>query len=77
VVVAQVFSSSRLPPEDELSEEELVRDLTAGGTEAHFLPSVDDIATLLARRARPGDVVLLMSNGSFDGLTEKLLDALR
>jgi UDP-N-acetylmuramate: L-alanyl-gamma-D-glutamyl-meso-diaminopimelate ligase len=76
VVVARVFSSSRLAPEEELSEETLVADLKAKGTEAAFLPEVSEIVDLLAARCRPGDVVLAMSNGSFDGLHQKLLDEL-
>jgi UDP-N-acetylmuramate-alanine ligase len=30
----------------------------------------------LVDTARPGDIALLMSNGSFDGLRERLLQAL-
>jgi len=76
VVLAQVFSSSRLPPEEELSEEKLVSDLEALGIEAAFVPRVEEIVARLEKRARPGDVVLVMSNGSFGGLHQKLLDAL-
>ena len=36
----------------------------------------DAIVALLAREARPGDVILAMSNGGFRGLHKKLLDAL-
>jgi UDP-N-acetylmuramate: L-alanyl-gamma-D-glutamyl-meso-diaminopimelate ligase len=76
VVLAQVFSSSRLPPEEELSEEELVSDLEAAGIAAAFVPGVEEIVARLRKRAKPGDVVLVMSNGSFGGLHQKLLDAL-
>jgi len=76
VVLAQVFSSSRLPAEEELSEEKLVSDLEAAGIEAAFVPRVDEIVARLEKRARPGDVVLVMSNGSFGGLHQKLLAAL-
>ncbi len=75
VVLAQVFSSSRLPAEEELSEEKLVSDLEAAGIEAAFVPRVDEIVARLERRARPGDVVVVMSNGSFGGLHQKLLAA--
>jgi UDP-N-acetylmuramate: L-alanyl-gamma-D-glutamyl-meso-diaminopimelate ligase len=34
------------------------------------------IAEAIARCAEPGDVVLVMSNGDFDGLCQRLLDAL-
>jgi UDP-N-acetylmuramate: L-alanyl-gamma-D-glutamyl-meso-diaminopimelate ligase len=76
VVVAQVFASSRLPPEEELSEEQLVSDLEASGVAAAFVPRVDDIVTWLKACAGSGDVVLVMSNGSFGDLHQKLLDAL-
>jgi UDP-N-acetylmuramate: L-alanyl-gamma-D-glutamyl-meso-diaminopimelate ligase len=75
-VVGQVFSSSRLPPEQELSEEELVSDIESAGVPAAFVPRVDDIVRRLSERAKPGDVVLVMSNGSFGGLHQKLLLAL-
>jgi UDP-N-acetylmuramate: L-alanyl-gamma-D-glutamyl-meso-diaminopimelate ligase len=77
VVLGQVFSSSRLPPAEELSEEQLAEDLGASGVEAAFVPRVEEIVARLEERAGPGDVVLVMSNGSFGGLHQKLLDALR
>lgn len=76
VVVARVFSSARLPAEEELSEETLVADLQAKGIEASFLPEVGLIIERLVARCRPGDVVLAMSNGNFDGLHQKLLASL-
>jgi UDP-N-acetylmuramate: L-alanyl-gamma-D-glutamyl-meso-diaminopimelate ligase len=76
VIVARVFSTRRLAPEDELSEEQLVKDLGAAGVEAAFVPEAEEIIGRLEERARPGDVVLVMSNGSFNGLHRKLLEAL-
>lgn len=73
VIVAAVFSSSRLPREEVLSEESLVSDLEARGVAAFFAPRADEIVKLLSVRARASDVVLAMSNGSFDGLHAKLL----
>jgi UDP-N-acetylmuramate: L-alanyl-gamma-D-glutamyl-meso-diaminopimelate ligase len=40
-------------------------------------PCVDELVEGLAADARPGDVVVVMSNGAFGGLHEKLLAALR
>jgi UDP-N-acetylmuramate: L-alanyl-gamma-D-glutamyl-meso-diaminopimelate ligase len=37
---------------------------------------VDALLPALTDALRPGDVALLMSNGSFDGLPERLLAAL-
>jgi UDP-N-acetylmuramate: L-alanyl-gamma-D-glutamyl-meso-diaminopimelate ligase len=76
VIVGEVLRSARLPEDHELSEEELVESLEGAGTPAHFVPDPDEIAALLVSRAREGDVVLVMSNGSFGGLHRKLLSSL-
>jgi UDP-N-acetylmuramate: L-alanyl-gamma-D-glutamyl-meso-diaminopimelate ligase len=76
VVLAAVFSSARLPQEKELSEENVIDDLRQQGVEAWFLPAVDEIVTHLVTHVAEGDVVLVMSNGGFGGLHQKLLDAL-
>jgi UDP-N-acetylmuramate: L-alanyl-gamma-D-glutamyl-meso-diaminopimelate ligase len=76
VILAKVFSSSRLSEAEELSEEELIADVAAAGITAAFVPGVDEIVARLAGSAKPGDVVVVMSNGSFGGLHQRLLDAL-
>jgi UDP-N-acetylmuramate: L-alanyl-gamma-D-glutamyl-meso-diaminopimelate ligase len=40
------------------------------------VPEVDDIVSTVAEDARHGDVVVLMSNGGFGGIHQKLLKAL-
>jgi UDP-N-acetylmuramate: L-alanyl-gamma-D-glutamyl-meso-diaminopimelate ligase len=51
--------------------------LAALGERAHASGEVDALARELARAARPGDHVVIMSNGGFGGLHGKLLDALQ
>jgi UDP-N-acetylmuramate: L-alanyl-gamma-D-glutamyl-meso-diaminopimelate ligase len=46
------------------------------GERAHLASDVDSLAAQLAARARPGDHVVIMSNGGFGGLHGKLLEAL-
>ena len=46
------------------------------GARAVVAPSVDDLVARVVAAARPGDHVLCMSNGSFGGVHQKLLDAL-
>ena len=46
------------------------------GKEARVLSSADAIAELLGAEAHSGDLLLIMSNGSFDGLCDKLLKKL-
>jgi UDP-N-acetylmuramate: L-alanyl-gamma-D-glutamyl-meso-diaminopimelate ligase len=46
------------------------------GSQAVVADSVDRLVAEVARAARPGDQVLVMSNGGFGGIHEKLLAAL-
>jgi len=41
------------------------------------VPEVDDIVRALAEESREGDLLVLMSNGGFGGIHQKLLAALR
>jgi UDP-N-acetylmuramate: L-alanyl-gamma-D-glutamyl-meso-diaminopimelate ligase len=51
--------------------------LGALGARGHASHDVDELARALARAARPGDQLLIMSNGGFGGLHGKVLAALR
>jgi UDP-N-acetylmuramate: L-alanyl-gamma-D-glutamyl-meso-diaminopimelate ligase len=75
IILPAVFRSS-VPEEQRLSPEELVADLKASGKDARFIAKTDDIVTAVARDARPGDLVVVMSNGGFDDIHRKLLAAL-
>ncbi len=75
VVIAAVFRSS-LPEPERLSAEQLVADLRAAGKRARHIPAVDDIVAAIAKEQRMGDLVVIMSNGGFGGIHQKLIDAL-
>jgi UDP-N-acetylmuramate: L-alanyl-gamma-D-glutamyl-meso-diaminopimelate ligase len=47
------------------------------GDRVSLARSIDELVQELAKEARPGDHVLIMSNGGFGGLHDKLLAALR
>jgi UDP-N-acetylmuramate: L-alanyl-gamma-D-glutamyl-meso-diaminopimelate ligase len=51
-------------------------ELRASGRPAQVIPGVDGIVSRLAETRRPGDLVLIMSNGAFGGIQEKLKTAL-
>ena len=75
VVLAQVFRQS-LPEAERLSVQAVVDDVNRRGGHARLAPNADAIVALVAAEARPGDLVLIMSNGGFDGIHGKLLTAL-
>jgi UDP-N-acetylmuramate: L-alanyl-gamma-D-glutamyl-meso-diaminopimelate ligase len=61
---------------DRLSAEAIADSLSQRGREALARESVDDLVDEITRRARSGDVVLVMSNGDFGGIWGRLLDRL-
>jgi UDP-N-acetylmuramate: L-alanyl-gamma-D-glutamyl-meso-diaminopimelate ligase len=76
VVVAAVDRPGKLPEADRLSEPGLVAGVCRLGTSARFLPTVEAILEGLVPGLREGDAVLVLSNGGFGGIHEKLLRAL-
>jgi UDP-N-acetylmuramate: L-alanyl-gamma-D-glutamyl-meso-diaminopimelate ligase len=76
VILAGVFGAERIPEGERMSPEEVVASLRAAGRPAECVPEVDDIVARLAATCRKGDLVLLMSNGGFGGIQEKLRVAL-
>ena len=76
VVVASAHLPGKLPEDQRLSEGELVAGIRRGGTPAELVPTVPEIVTFLAARLAPGDVVVILSNGGFGGIHERLLAAL-
>jgi UDP-N-acetylmuramate: L-alanyl-gamma-D-glutamyl-meso-diaminopimelate ligase len=43
---------------------------------AHWSTDVDNLVEMVVKTAQPGDHILVMSNGGFGGIHQKLLDAL-
>jgi len=76
VILAGVFGAEKIPEGERLSPEELASDVRALGCPAAFVPEVDAIVARLSSSCRPGDLVLIMSNGGFGGIQGKLASAL-
>jgi UDP-N-acetylmuramate: L-alanyl-gamma-D-glutamyl-meso-diaminopimelate ligase len=76
VVVLPAVFRSMLPPDERLSVEQVIAEVRAAGVDARYIPDVDDIVRAVAADARPGDLVVVMSNGNFGNIHQKLLDAL-
>jgi UDP-N-acetylmuramate: L-alanyl-gamma-D-glutamyl-meso-diaminopimelate ligase len=74
-LIATVFRSS-LPEHERLSVEGLVKDVCAAGRRARHVGGVDAIVDTIVNERRDGDVVVVMSNGAFDGLHRKLVSRL-
>jgi UDP-N-acetylmuramate: L-alanyl-gamma-D-glutamyl-meso-diaminopimelate ligase len=75
VLLAPVFRSS-LPDAERLSIPQLVDDLTRQGGSAREGGSIEEMIATIVREHRDGDLVVVMSNGGFGGIHQKLLRAL-
>jgi len=73
VFLAGVFRAQQLGDENRLEPEAVAASVRELGKSARVFPSAETIAEQISTEAESGDVLLVMSNGSFDGLCEKLL----
>jgi UDP-N-acetylmuramate: L-alanyl-gamma-D-glutamyl-meso-diaminopimelate ligase len=76
VIVAAAHLPGKVPEGQRISEKDLVAGMRREGTDAAFVPTVDEIVRTLVRELRPGDRVAVLSNGGFGGIHDKLLLAL-
>jgi UDP-N-acetylmuramate: L-alanyl-gamma-D-glutamyl-meso-diaminopimelate ligase len=76
VLIGPVNRPQLLSEDDRFSPEGLAESLRRAGSDARAFASTDEIAEHLAANARSGDLVLVMSNGSFGGLCASLLEKL-
>ena len=74
--IAANARAAELPEAQRFLPEDLVRGLRERGLEAHFGASVEAIIAGLAGELRSGDLVVIMSNGAFGGIHERLIDTL-
>lgn len=63
-------------PADFMDAGNVAKNLRGKGTEIDVRPSPDEVLGPLCRAVRPGDVVLIMSNGAVGNLHQRLLTAL-
>lgn len=66
----------KIPEGIRFSSEKLVNDLKAIGKHAYFFQDTDSIIDFIVDSATPGDHVLIMSNGSFDNIHQRILEKL-
>lgn len=76
VILSQVARMDQLKPEDRLDPERVIDDIAATGRPAFYEPGVDEIIGRLKPLVKEGDVVVILSNGGFGGIHERLLKEL-
>src|SRR6266550_2164051 len=78
IVIADVYQPEKISKDQLLSVENVVSQINGFEREprARVIGDAVEIAACVAREAHPGDVVLVMSNGGFDAVQDKILQAL-
>ncbi len=76
VILSDPFNQTNIDESERLSSDRIVSSLNANGTLAKKFPGADAIVDYLGKVAKPNDVVLIMSNGAFDGIYQKLIKRL-
>jgi UDP-N-acetylmuramate: L-alanyl-gamma-D-glutamyl-meso-diaminopimelate ligase len=76
-VIAQVFGTSHLPPEQTLSPTRVAEGIRTRGGNALTFDSTEEIVQHVAAEAKSGDQVVIMSNGGFENIHNRLLERLR
>jgi UDP-N-acetylmuramate: L-alanyl-gamma-D-glutamyl-meso-diaminopimelate ligase len=78
VVIAPVFQPEKVVDGERLSVDHVIQRIKqrCGEGRARMGDGAAEIAAMIARDARAGDIVLVMSNGGFDNVHEKILRGL-
>lgn len=75
-IIATAFDQSKLDSADRFSVDDLVSSLNLAGHKSQSLASADHIVKYLSTVTKPTDIILIMSNGGFDDIYNKLMTEL-
>lgn len=75
-LIAQPFDQSRIAEGERFSTDALIADLKKHGRLAESAPDVGGLLGKMKTSLKRGDVILIMSNGGFDGIYQKLMTQL-
>ena len=76
ICIRRIPLPEKVPEAERFSSDELVAELRRRGQEAYFFEDTEGIIDFVVGNGQAGDVVLIMSNGGFDNIHERLLKSL-
>ncbi len=77
VLIREHTPLENIPTEEQFSSSRLARDICQGGSAASCFPDTEAILLYLTDYVQKGDVVVILSNGGFENIHERLLTILR
>jgi UDP-N-acetylmuramate: L-alanyl-gamma-D-glutamyl-meso-diaminopimelate ligase len=75
-IIAAVNDAGKVPEELRLDPHAVAQAVVTAGRECYYEADTDAIITRLKTQTMSGDVIVIFSNGGFDGIHNKLLSAL-
>ncbi|HPW45885.1 MAG TPA: Mur ligase family protein [bacterium] len=77
ILIAHPYRENDIPAHERLDVEKIASSLHRMGKDAHSISSTENIVEYVMRGVDHGDIILVMSNGAFDGITSKLAEGLK
>ena len=77
IIIARLFHPERYTAETAISPAEVLEHLKERGRKASYIATPDEIVAEVVPRLKGSEVLVIMSNGSFGGIHDKMLKALR
>ena len=77
VILAKVAKLEQIPEHERLNPQRVVESLVESGKQAFYEPDVNNIIARLKPLVHAPDVVVIFSNGGFEGIHERLLASLQ
>ena len=76
VMIPEPPMMEKIPQEERFSSKRLAEDLEKNGLKTFYFPNTDQLLEAMVKESRTGDIFLIMSNGGFDNIHERLLKSL-
>ncbi len=79
VIVAGLYQPEKIPEKERLSPGAVVNEIgrLCGDSRAVTIEKADEIAAHVVEQSKSGDIILVMSNGGFDKVQDKILSLLK
>jgi UDP-N-acetylmuramate: L-alanyl-gamma-D-glutamyl-meso-diaminopimelate ligase len=77
IIIREAPGLEKIPEKERFSSSRLVDDLNRSGQKAYYFRDTEKVLAFLSDQLLSGDVVLVMSNGGFDNIHERLLALLK
>jgi UDP-N-acetylmuramate: L-alanyl-gamma-D-glutamyl-meso-diaminopimelate ligase len=76
IIIGHIHRLDKIPAEQRLDVAAVVDRLSHLGKEAHYAVDADDIMRLMSENASGEAVIVVMSNGAFEGIPTRFIDHL-